>query len=166
MPRISKRHKLGSNPWLRVFIYEIMLRWYAFISQCVFLLCVKRTHQLPFSNVFIPVHVILYHLLDTKIWTLLIKELEKANQIKVLYSMLYVHTYTHTHLIFLGNKVVYDEHLEPELSAQLSNVLQKVFNFSVILLLQISHLTEKTHSSIATHSALLPQLNNRYVQDF
>lgn len=51
---------------------------------------------------------------------------------------------THTHLVFLGNKVVYDEHLEPQLSAQLADVLQEALDLSVMLLLQICHLTDKT----------------------
>ncbi len=55
-----------------------------------------------------------------------------------------LHKYTHTHLVFLGNKVVYDEHLEPQLSAQLADVLQEALDLSVMLLLQIRHLTDET----------------------
>lgn len=51
---------------------------------------------------------------------------------------------THTHLVFLGNKVVYDEHLEPQLTAQLADVLQEALDLSVMFLLQICHLTDKT----------------------
>lgn len=53
------------------------------------------------------------------------------------------YTHTHTHLVFLWYKVVYDEHLQSQLSAQLTDVLQKPFDLPVMLLLQICHLTEK-----------------------
>lgn len=54
---------------------------------------------------------------------------------------------THTHLVFLGNKVVYDKHLETQLSAQLADVLQEALDLSVMLLLQICHLTQQTQGN-------------------
>lgn len=42
---------------------------------------------------------------------------------------------THSHLVLLGNKVVYHDHLEPQLTAQLTDVLQKALSLSVMLLL-------------------------------
>lgn len=50
----------------------------------------------------------------------------------------------HTHLVFLGNKVVNDEHLEPQLSAQLADILQQALDLPVMLLLQVCHLTMGT----------------------
>lgn len=64
--------------------------------------------------------------------------------------------HAHTHLVFLGNKVVYDEHLEPEFSAQLADILEEALDFSVMLLLQICHLTnEKNNNCSRSVSAKL-----------
>lgn len=49
-----------------------------------------------------------------------------------------------THLVILGNKVVNDEHLEPQLSAQLADILQQALDLPVMLLLQVGHLAMGT----------------------
>lgn len=59
-------------------------------------------------------------------------------------SAINVRVQTQTHLVLLGDEVVYDEHLEPQLSAELPDVLQEALDLSVMLLLQICHLTHKT----------------------
>lgn len=38
------------------------------VNHSIWMCHAKRAHQLPFSNVFIPVHVILYHLLHGETW--------------------------------------------------------------------------------------------------
>lgn len=92
-------------------------------------------HQLPFSNVLVPMHVVLYHLLPTKHTTISIFWVSRSVASKS--------AGPHTHLIFLGNEAVYDEHLQSQLPAQLADVLQKVLDLSVVLLLQIGHLTRR-----------------------
>lgn len=44
------------------------------------------------------------------------------------------------YLVVLRNEVVYDQHLEAKLPAQLPNILQQSLNLPLMLLLQICHL--------------------------
>lgn len=46
------------------------------------------------------------------------------------------------HLVFPRDEVVDDEHLEPKLAAELTDVLQKPLDLALVLLLQICHLRD------------------------